>query len=142
MDANLRAKITLSVAWTISKDVITLTVEGPADDDLPTAIIAAMSSPDFPPNPAVLLDTRRSTENPNPDQLRLRAGWIASMLSRRHQSRCALVVGARPHHYGLARMLLVFLGTEGIHGEIFTTTSEALRWLTPAGGGKVGGATT
>lgn len=69
-------------------------------------------------------------------QLRVRAGWIATLLSRREGSRCALLVGARPHHYGLARMLSVFLGTEGIQAEIFTTITEAMKWPSPADGRK------
>jgi hypothetical protein len=74
--------------------------------------------------------------------LRLHAGWIAYLLSRRANSRCAVVVSARPHHYGLAQMLLGFLGTEGIQGKIFTALPEARRWLIPVDNLKAGGVTT
>jgi len=125
-----------SVIWNIQGLVITITISGRANDHLRGAIIQAMSSPEFPRMPAVVMDMRYATENPTPDQLRLRAGWIATLLSRRSGSRCALVVGARPHHYGLARILSVCLETEGIQTEVFTNISEAKRWLTPARGRK------
>ena len=99
-----------------------------------------MSSPEFPPNPALLLDTRGATETLTLDQLRLRAIWIATLLSHRAGSRCALVVDARPHDYGLARVLTVFLESEGIKTEVFTTIGEARTWLTAADGWRQRGA--
>lgn len=44
-------------------------------------------------------------------------------------AQCALVAG-KEHHFGLARMLAVFLVGERIRSEIFTTIREARRWLT------------
>lgn len=133
---NCRIDSTLPVAWMISRNVVTLTIKGRGDGDLRKAIAEAMSDSRFPANPAVLLDSRRTTENPTADQLRIRAGWIATVLSQSAGSRCALVIGPKPYQYGLARMLSVFLGTEGIHAEIFHTVREARRWLTPANGRK------
>lgn len=131
----------MPVTWNIRGGVITLTIITRANSDLRKMIIEAMSHPEFPKFPAVLIDTRRATENPTPDVLRLRAGWIATLLSRRAGSRCALVAGPKPHQYGLARMLSVFIQTEGVHAEVFTTLREARRWLMPADGRQSGGAT-
>jgi hypothetical protein len=127
----------MPATWNICGDLVTLTITAGANGDLGRAIGEAMSSRKFPATPSVLFDVRRATENPTPEILRLRAGRIATLVSRRPGSRCALVVGPRPHQYGLARMLSVFLGTEGIESEVFTKIREARRWLAPAGGRKV-----
>lgn len=128
------------VAWNIRGVVVTITITLRANSDLRKALVEAMSSPEFPRLPALLLDVRRSTENPSPDVLRLRAGWIGTLLAHRYGSRCALLVGPRLHHYGLARMLAVFLETEGVKSEVFTRSKEARKWLTHGDGEKAGGA--
>src|SRR5690348_7578569 len=118
----------MPAVWNIRGAVITITITTRGDTDLRAALVQAMSSPEFPNMPAVLIDTRRSTENPTPDILRVRAGWIATVLSHRPGSRCAVLVGSRPHHYGLARMLSVFLETEGVVAQVFTNITEARTW--------------
>ena len=128
----------MSVTWNIHGAVITFTITTRANGDLRKAIIEAMSSPEFPRSPAVMIDTRRETENPTLDLLRLRAGWIATLVSRRHGSRCALV--ARSHHRGVPRMFSILLATEGVQAEVFTTPRGARRWLTPGIGQRMGGA--
>jgi hypothetical protein len=130
----------VAVAWNIRGVVVTLTITTRTNSDLRRAIVEAMSSPGFPSVPAVLLDMRSTTENPAPDVLRLRAGWIATLLSRRYGSRCALVIVSEPHHYGLARMLCVLLESEGFACEVFTEIRDARRWLRPGDGRKAGGA--
>lgn len=129
----------MPVTWNISNNVVVITIAG-GGDGFREAVVAAMASPAFPLHASVLLDARPKTENPMTDELRRRADWVATLLARREGSRCAVVVGPRPHQYGLARMFSVFLGTEGVHAEIFTNIDEATRWLTPATGQKTGGA--
>jgi hypothetical protein len=126
------------VAWKIRGSVAIITIRARANNDLRRALIEAMSSPRLSSESAILLDLRLATENPTPDVLRRRAGWIGTSFSHRADSRCALVAGTRPHQYGLARMLAVFVQTEGINAEVFTRIKEACRWLTAADARKSG----
>lgn len=129
--------LSLAVTWKISNKFVVVTIAGQAVD-FRTTVVAAMASSAFPRYPSVLIDARAKTEDPHGDQLRQHADCIALLLSRREGSRCALVIGPRPHQYGLARMFAVFLSTEGVHAEIFTEIEEAERWLTPANRQKTG----
>ena len=129
----------MSVTWNISDNVVLITINREGDG-FGEAVVRAMASPDFPSHPSVLIDARSKTENPMADELRRRADRVAMLLSDRKGSFCAVVVGSRPNQYGLARMFSVFLGTEGVHAEIFTSIDEAKRWLTPTNGHKTGGA--
>jgi hypothetical protein len=124
------------IAWDIQSAVVVLKTSARANCELRAAILAAMASAKFPKTPTVLLDLRLATENPSSDVLRQWSVWIATLLSRRYGSRCAILIGRKPVRFGVARMLSAFLESEGINTETFTILREARRWLTPSDGSK------
>jgi hypothetical protein len=88
-----------------------------------------MASRHFPARPSVLLDTREAVGETTPDQLRLRAEWIATLLSRNPATRAALVPDPVPASMAAARILAGFLETLHVSARVFPDIQQARDWL-------------
>ena len=123
----------MAVSWEIRGSILVLTLVGECGLEITKAFEEAMTDPRFLPGTSLLLDVRRSADNPSSDEFRRRTELLGRRTARGLASRCALVIGPKPHQYGLARMASVHSETKGIELEIFTEMEEALGWLERAG---------
>jgi hypothetical protein len=89
----------------------------------------AIEDPRFAPGKSLLFDTREWADHPASADFQQRASWLASLQAEGIARRCATVVGAKPHQYGLARMLATYLDFEGMEMEIFKEMEAAIEWL-------------
>lgn len=119
------------VTWDPQNLIIGITVSGIGNwhDGLREAIIEALASSQFKPGMSLLFDMRQVTDNPSSEDLRSCAEWLSKLLPAGISSRCAIVVGPRVHHYGLARMVAMHAEFRGMSLEIFKDIAGAQAWL-------------
>lgn len=123
----------MPVSWEIRSSILIVTLVGECGIEITKAFDEAMADPRFRAGTSLLLDVRRSADNPSSDEFRRRIELLARRTAKGLASRIAIVIGPKPHHYGLARMASVHSETKGIELEIFTEMKEALEWLERAG---------
>jgi hypothetical protein len=97
--------------------------------ELQEAVDRAIGSSDFRPGSTLLFDARLSSINPNSDEVRQRASWIAGLRGRGLSDRCAFVCRSEPLRFALGRMTSIMLDNLGIEMEVFTGMEEAFAWL-------------
>ena len=120
----------MPASWEIQDEVLIVTVIRDWSGGGPgTAITQAMADSRFKPGTALLLDVRQSGMNPSGQEVNSRTKWMASLLSEGLSRRCAIVVGQKPHQFGLARMAQSYLACREMELQIFTDFDEALKWL-------------
>lgn len=124
----------MPVTWKIRDSIIVIAVDGTGDDDVRAAIVSAIRSPQFRQGVALLLDMRLGQGNPASEDLRSLARWISKLPSRGVSPFCAIVVGPKQHHFGLARMVAIYAEFEGMDVEVFRDFDSAERWLHESGG--------
>jgi hypothetical protein len=117
------------VSWEIRGSLLILTLSGNCGDELVHAILVAIEDPRFAPGKSLLLDARLWAGHPTSTDFQQRASWLASLQADGIARRCAIVVGAKPHQYGLARMAATYLDFEGMEMEIFKEMDAAIEWL-------------
>jgi hypothetical protein len=120
------------VSWEIRGSLLILTLSGKCGDALVDAILMGIEDPRFAPEKSLLFDTRLWADHPTSTDFQQRASWLASLRADGIARRCAMVVGAKPHQYGLARMAATYLDFEGMEMEIFKELDEAIEWLDTA----------
>ena len=106
-----------------------VTCTGDVGEGAGVAIVEAIASPQFKLGTSILFDARLSIDNPTSEDLRSSARWLSKLQPMGISSRCAIVVGPKPHQYGLARMAATHLECQGMCLEIFLDIGEAERWL-------------
>ena len=123
----------MPVSWEIRSSILIVTLVGECGVDITKAFDEAMADPRFRAGTSLLLDVRRSADNPSSEEFRRRTELLARRTARGLATRVAILIGPKPHQYGLARMASVHSETNGIELEIFTEMDEALEWLERAG---------
>lgn len=119
----------MPVAWKIRDRLLLVTVLDQSCAGLTQAVLEGMASPGFCPGMSLLFDVRLSDGNPTSEELRMRAAWLATLVTKGISARCAVVVNSQPYQYGLARMAATHLDFQGVHLEIFQGVEEASTWL-------------
>src|SRR5262252_3861775 len=109
----------MPVTWELKDAILIVTLSGNAGEEPANAILEAMADPRFRPGTSLLLDVRLAKDSPASADMRRRAAWVASLLPRGLNWRCAMVIGPKVHQYGLARMAATHLEFEGMEMEIF-----------------------
>lgn len=120
----------MAVTWEIRDSVLMLTSSGFGGQGTVAALTEAISDPGFRPGLALLFDMRLAADNPSSAEMRSRAKFVASLRPLGISHRCAVVVGSKPHQYGMARMEAAHLEFQGMEMEVFGSVDEALLWLT------------
>jgi hypothetical protein len=121
------------VSWEIRDSILIVTLYGVAGEEPDCAVLAAIADGRFRPGTPLLLDFRQLTENPTAAEVRRRASRLARFQQQGLSGRCAMVVGPKVHHYGLARMAAIHMELEGMQVQIFQDTNAAKLWLLAAG---------
>jgi|SRR5579871_1571811 len=106
------------------------------------AITDAMADVRFRPGSPLLIDARLSKTSRSSEEFRERATWMASLREKGLGSRCAIVVNAEPHQFGMARMAGTHLDLQGMEVEIFTELQHAFGWLAEVRSDRLGGELT
>ncbi len=119
----------MAVSWEIRGSLLILTLSGNCEDELVNAILMAIEDPRFAPEKSLLFDARLWAGHPTSTDFQQRASWLASLRADGIARRCAIVVGAKPHQYGLARMAATYLDFEDMEMEIFKEMESAIEWL-------------
>jgi len=120
----------MAVTWQIRDSVLVVTSAGCGGEGTVSAVTQAIADPGFHPGLSLLFDMRLATDSPSAAEMRSRAKFLASLKPLGISHRCAVVVGPKPHQYGLARMEAAHLEFQGMEMEVFESVEEALLWLT------------
>ena len=96
------------------------------------SVRCVLADPTFVPGAALLFDERLSRANPSSAETRDRANWIASLRPKGIAARCAIVAGAEPYRYGLARMAAIYIELAGMQAQVFSDIEGARHWLSEA----------
>lgn len=118
----------MPITWKIKKSTLYIVVTGHGAYSLEETIRNIRASQLYSPSMSLVLDRSGALDTPSSEELRDRARFIKMLLTP-NSSRCAIVIGPKPHDYNFGRTLGSLLHSEGIGTEVFTSVAEGERWL-------------
>ena len=126
----------MPVTWRIERSAVVITAVGDyAVHEFHHAIEEALTSPEFTPGMALLIDGRSSLEYSPDAELRERAERLAALRARGLAGMCAIVTRDEPLHLMLMRVIGDRLEQLGMQTAMFTDIDPAWRWLGQASPG-------